>query len=316
LPYQITLKHLQFIAKTFWSVDLWPRHSYVLGSFVAGRSDLDLTLYSEDSSRLKGFLNVYGLYKKIIPFLGEVAAYTPELLNYLKEFDLNGFELERDPLLIAKFDLQIKNNVNFSKEKASVYLLLAIINDFHNLKKNPESRLKKWNQHFSHLKSSLIAGEEIKNNLHLSDTMTLFSLFSALVVLNPGSNPLLRTQLLFYVELAIDSEMENRDRWLRPLISDNQSHLYPFFTEYICHIEAARPQVSAGELNLICAQIDWFLLKTLKQTHEPKSIAEDIERILIIQKDLKFFSKQHSQIDVTSTDHKIERALSILQRRI
>ena len=199
-------------------------------------------------------------------------------------------------------------------------MLLSLLNDLHNLRSRPQSRLKKWNQQFEHLKSSLIATDEIKNNLHLSDKMILFSIVSALVILNPYASPsenlLLRTQLFMYFDLALNNQQDDRDRWLRPLISDSKSHFYPYFVEYICHIECPRPQISENEFYLIMAQIDWFLLRMLKHSYTPNDIANDTQRIQLALKDFKVFSAQHPQIENAMTLKKIESTLAILQARI
>lgn len=317
MPYKIVLCFIVKTSQIFWKVQVWPRHSYVLGSFIPVKSDLDLSVYIENPKTIKNFILYYNLLKKIIPFLGELALYTPETINYIKQTSFNGFELERDPLLIEKFNIDIKKSVNFNRENAFTYLLMALINDFHKLKKNSKGRYKKWQQHFTHIKLSLVDNDNIKDNLELNPELLLFSIFSALIILAPKTQNslLLRTYLRMYIELLLDDNLEDRDRWLRPLISDSKTHFYVFFVEYLCHVEAQRPQIELSEFKLVIAQIDWFLLKMLKHSFNIEQIHKDLKRIACAEADLKSFAEKFPEYIIDSTLQQISLARSILTSR-
>ena len=317
-PYQLTLVLIVFVARVIWNIEVWPRHSYVLKSFVPGKSDLDLSIYTNDNKKLKSFLKFYLILKKIIPFLGELAIYSPEIIQYLKKFDLNGFEISRDPILIKKFNLDVNKADNESIEKAFVYMLMLLINDFHKLKSNAKSRFPKWTQHFEQIKKSSFIDEKIKSNLEINKELMLFSIFSALVILSSSNKePLqLRTRLRMYIDLLLDNSLEDRDRWLRPLISDSQSQFYVYFVEYLCHVEATRPQLEDYELKYIVAQVDWFILKMLKYSVDTFNLNEDISRIEHVKKDLLIFTQQHPHIDLKIIFEKLNNCLEILKNRL
>lgn len=146
-PYSLCLFVTRYIFNCFYpGSQLWPRHSYQLGTFVFGLSDLDLSLIlpgdltQSDFSRVRWLLR---LIKVLFPFLGEI-----NLFDYRFHSQLvctaNPYEVARDPLLFDKF--------SFSKSDESVdkcvYILRNLMSDRLNLITRGKIREKKWRRHF------------------------------------------------------------------------------------------------------------------------------------------------------------------------
>lgn len=81
------------------SVEVWPRHSFVLGSHEPFRSDLDLTIWSKgsvDRQRAQKIALILNRGRQLFPWIGESNLYdevhAAKFMTYM-----NFFEFSRDP---------------------------------------------------------------------------------------------------------------------------------------------------------------------------------------------------------------------------
>lgn len=159
IPYFLGLKLSQFYLKSGLTIvdSIWARHSYNQSYFIAGLSDLDLTInLNQEPTISEKTLLIHKLstLKKIIPFLGEINIYTPEIMKNLKDFS-NFFEIQRDRKTIERF--YIENNSTKKNVQALVFILKAISANRKSLIKNTSIRIPKWKYYLS------LTGEKVQN---------------------------------------------------------------------------------------------------------------------------------------------------------
>lgn len=123
-------------------IRVWSRNSFELNYLEPGFSDLDLTVFCDNSENkdaaYKTLKRIENL-KRFIPLIGEVNFYlASEIHKYEKHF--NFFELARDPQLVAKLSITSKNILI----EAIVFILKQLEGDIEMLHKCQEKRIKKW----------------------------------------------------------------------------------------------------------------------------------------------------------------------------
>ncbi|MBL7713899.1 MAG: hypothetical protein JNL01_00440 [Bdellovibrionales bacterium] len=144
LPYHLSLQTL----KLTLPAQVWARNSFQLGTDNPGQSDLDLTLFLEESpsdadlNRIRSSL-IWA--KRMAPWVGEANLYVwKKDSSWLKH--ANFYELGRDPKLLKK--VRFESAPIATPEDALVFLIRMADADCKNLIKNPASREKKWRSHF------------------------------------------------------------------------------------------------------------------------------------------------------------------------
>lgn len=214
IPYRLALHYLRRkLRKELGNrmMALWPRHSFVLKSFTPFVSDLDTSLLvrenftHQDQAKTK---EVILEVRKFFPFLSEINFYreneVPELMGCM-----NPFELERDPILAAKF---ARANPILSVETlAAVFLFRMLDSDWKNLLSNPQTRAKKWRQHFRSIAKTLKLNPSKKKELFEIE-INLPNIIDLILNLGAFSNDrkaLYRQDLLNYFSLR----QKNKEPW-------------------------------------------------------------------------------------------------------
>lgn len=206
-PYKLIYTVIKLLLQTIGNQNqIWIRNSYILGSFEAGFSDLDLSvLISENrntklSERNKKYFNsIVKFFQKVWPFLGEINYYNSATVLFVSRAH-NTFELQRDPQLVRI------NSVPRTADmfEAAVFLLRQLEKDLNNLKYQPEKRMKKWQSHFFEIDNKF---PEMKflEKVHLNPNKMLESIVSAIRFLSRCWNPVMghdvEQKLLLYLEL-------------------------------------------------------------------------------------------------------------------
>ena len=296
LAYIVAYAKLKFVSQLVWGIEIWPRHSFLTNAFVPLKSDLDLTAYVSNLDSLGAYLRFYKVFKKLLPFIGELNIYTPETINFIKNWDVNGFELERDPILARRFGIDLNNKKYFSREKAISYLLMALINDLHKLKAHPCARLKKWNYHFGHVNSTFLKHEISAKTVVLDETTVIFSIITAIVNLSSPASAkqaeLLRTKVRFCLELVPQAEnVPNFIDIVTPAIANENADVYGYFVEYLANTGSHLPDLSQLQYEVMSEQVKWVLFKFLKQSYSESAIAAAIRGL----EDFRSLIEQYQQ---------------------
>lgn len=284
LAYLAAYAKLKFVSQIVWGIEIWPRHSFLTNAFIPLKSDLDLSAYVSNLDSLNSYLRYYRGYKKLLPFIGELNVYTPDTIDFIKSKDVNGFELERDPILVSRFNIDLSNKKYFSRGKAVSYLLMALVNDLHKLKADPKARLKKWNYHFAHVNSALLKHEISAKMVVLDEATLIFSIITAIVNLgSPASTKqaeLLRTKIRFFLELLPQAESTpNFIDIVSPFIVDENADVYGYFVEYLATAGVALPVMSQFQFEIMSEQIKWVAFRYLKQSFSEAEIKIATKRI-------------------------------------
>ena len=127
---------------------LWARNSFQSQQLVFLLSDLDLTLITHqplNQVQQKKLRTLLKRTKRKFPLLGELNIYDQKYFPRMLAF-ANPIELKRDPELIQFFHLEPKN---VSSLQASAFLSQMFLFDRHQLRIEPNIRLKKWKHHFN-----------------------------------------------------------------------------------------------------------------------------------------------------------------------
>jgi len=269
IPYHIVLAKLKFFARLFWGYDVWPRHSFLTDAFAPGFSDLDLSVYASDPNKISSFLKFYSLQKKLFPFLGEIFVYDPINVSLIKTHQLNGFELERDPIFLSKFNIT-ESEMSFKKSSAAVFLFQTLLNDFHKIEKNSYSRLNKWKNHFEQInhKLRLANSSEV---LAIKNQSLLLSICTAITNLIPATNlneaQEIRLTLRTLSHLCLQgSKDDNFADWVQPLFQKETPNnlIYSFFIEYFCSNTTKIPILNSKFESMLESQIELILLRALR----------------------------------------------------
>jgi len=156
LPYNIALSLLSALsALPIWKsrFQIWPRNSFALGTLVPLVSDLDLTVWFEETPLRSNILQLrrnLNAFKLLFPMLGEVNLYVKEeVISFIN--CANFYELNRDPSLYARFSNQGSRD-HFGD--ASVLLFRCLESDISNLYHHPQLRQNKWHDHFIRTKQT------------------------------------------------------------------------------------------------------------------------------------------------------------------
>lgn len=285
LAYIAAYAKLKFVSQVVWGIEIWPRHSFLTEAFIPLKSDLDLTAYVSNPDSLKSYLRYYRTYKKLLPFIGELNVYNSDSIVFIKNKDMNGFELERDPILISRFRLDLNNSKYFSREKAASYLLMALVNDLHKLKADPGARLKKWNYHFAHVNTTLLKQGVSARMAVLDETTLIFSIITAIVNLaNPDSTKhaeLLRAKIRLFLELLPQAQnTPNFIDLISPTVTDENADVYGYFVEYLATTGAALPKLNEIQFEMMSEQIKWVAFRFLKQSFAENEIKIALKRIV------------------------------------
>lgn len=284
LAYIAAYAKLKFVSQIVWGIEIWPRHSFLTNAFIPLKSDLDLSAYVSNLDALNSYLLYYRGYKKLLPFIGELNVYTPDLINFIKNKDVNGFELERDPILVNRFRIELNNKKYFSREKAVSYLLMALVNDLHKLKTDPKARLKKWNYHFEHVNTTLLKHEIPARTAVLDEATLVFSIITTIVNLgNPTSikqAELLRAKIRLFLELL--PQAENTPNFIdivSPIITNENADVYGYFVEYLATTGVPLPQLSQLQFEIMSEHIKWVAFRFLRQSFAEPEIKIALKRI-------------------------------------
>lgn len=302
LPYLVLFAKLKFLSRVVWKVEIWPRHSYLTPAFIPGRSDLDVSAYISNQDRLSGYLGFYNFNKALFPFLGELCVYTPEIIELIKQNNFNGFELERDPIFLERFNISVDNNRSLNEHTAISYLMMALFNDFHKLEKKPFLREKKWQYHFDHVNSKLKAINPLYKEIHFNPDAIIYSVLTAIANLTyPQSYQeadKIRCNLRLYFSIFHNSDLDTeKAKWIHNFALDPSSQSWIYFFEFLYHKYSliAAPRMTIEQFKILSAQINWFILKDIKALSSNSYRSFYRERLLLLKNALEHFSKSDLQ---------------------
>lgn len=320
LVYTITYGKLKIISYLFWGIEVWPRHSYLTSAFIPIKSDLDLSAYVYNLKRLGSYLKFYSLIRKLFPFVGELNIYTPESILYLKENTANGFELERDPFLLRKFNLDINNAKYYSKEMAISYLLMSLFNDFHKLVNNPSLRIKKWQYHIDHVNRAFAKYNISKINLEVNERALLYSILTAITNLSNVKSmeqaQILRAKLrIFSGFLPKSNEVLNFTDYVLPLLKQELSEVYCYFVEYLAEEELVPPSIDSKQIAILLNQMDWVAFRFLKQEFNSEAILLAQKKIKLFIKIIMLLKKLNPDYEISVSLKKMDLVTEILDKR-
>lgn len=147
LPYDFAFR---FVQSSFQDLDieLWSRNSHALKTLNPGASDLDITVYANNSSPeiINSFFKRFTQIKRYIPFLGEINWIDAGEIKNFVPF-LNPYEADRD--------LELKTKFNYRTKKSQAYkicfFLRCLASDTYGIRTDYNSRKRKWNGHLEDL---------------------------------------------------------------------------------------------------------------------------------------------------------------------
>jgi len=187
----------------------WPRNSYRSGRLEYGMSDIDWTVVlTKDQSREKIESSLEKVARKKIYPHGEMNVYWK---SDLPQVFLHGnfFELRRDPDLVSwarKIGVSIREAGNPSELVA--FLTKMFLSDYHNLKKVPELRKKKW---IGHLNDLELDPNLLESFWSLGDVRELIFILSRVIArvmrLDEGESESIGGALHFLGELSSKKEV-------------------------------------------------------------------------------------------------------------
>ncbi len=151
---------------------LWARNSFQSNNLVFLLSDLDLTLISHqplDHIQKKKLKTLLKWTKRKFPLLGELNIYDQKFFHQMLSF-ANPIELKRDPELIKYFQL---NPEGPSTLQRTSFLCQMFLFDRHQLRTQPNLRLKKWQHHFS-LTDNPLDRDELNHSSFLNHFISNF----------------------------------------------------------------------------------------------------------------------------------------------
>ncbi|MEQ1722790.1 MAG: hypothetical protein ABL930_06410 [Pseudobdellovibrio sp.] len=253
--------------------------------------------------------------RKIIPFLGELYIYDQNSIAFIKTYTGNGFELDRDPLFLKRFDIELSSK-SFGRNEAATYLLMALVNDLHKIAKDSDSRIKKWKYHFSHVNSVFSEKEIPGPRLEINEQTLVFSILSAIVNLSSPSSSnqatLLRAKLKLYIEILPKAEVTlNFIDLIKPLLSQENVELFTYFIEYTASIEGFTPLLTEPQFDTASSQIEWVILRLIRQGHTQSANVESINKL----RSFKFFVERvfekNSNLKPTDILEKIDAGLKV-----
>lgn len=315
LPYILVFAKLKLVSQLIWGIELWPRHSYLTSAFIPTKSDLDLTAYVSNLDSLNSYLKYYSFMRKLVPFLGELSVYTEESVNYIKTHQTNGFELERDPILLSRFKIEL-NQKYFTREKAVSYLLMALINDLHKIVKNSDARIKKWKYHFAHVNTAFAEKGITAPRLEINESTLVFSVLTAVVNLSDVSSAEeaqgLRAKLKLFMEMTPKAEITlNFIDLVKPLMVQENTELFTYFIEYTSGIEGFVPKLTEPQFEISASQIDWVILRLLKQNFNSEIAAQSVKKLNSFKLFIDALSQKNPNLKTEESLSKINSALLI-----
>jgi len=260
-PYLLALRFLHWkMRKTLNSRQIWPRNSFILGSFTPLVSDLDLTvlLESETSAVLfdqkkKEVQRSLQLGKKLFPWLGEANVYEEKILPLIQLF-ANPFELDRDPGLREKFSKYPPPK--YTREEGAVFLLRMLEADYQNLLHRPDKRLRKWRQHYRSIETRL---PEVQMALQVpfDKRKPVNSLISAALHLAQEWNEIIGAQARSWTEIYLELRSKNLGLQHMAEITRSQKWWWILFPQKLCRFHSYAPGLPKESAGLFVAQIRW-----------------------------------------------------------
>lgn len=307
---------LKLVSQLLWGIEIWPRHSYLTSAFIPTKSDLDLTAYVSNLDSLNSYLRYYAFMRKLVPFLGEISIYTDEGVNYIRRHSTNGFELERDPLLLSRFKIELSAKY-FTREKAVSYLLMALINDLHKIAANSDARIKKWKYHFAHVNTAFAEKGIAARRLEMNESTLVFSVLTAIVNLGDISSAEeaqnLRAKIKLFMEMTPKAEVTlNFIDLVKPLLNDENTELFTYFIEYTAGISNFVPKLTEPQFEIAASQIDWVILRLLKQNYSQVTTVESIKKLNAFKSFVESLPQKNPNLNTSEVLEKINSAIEVL----
>lgn len=266
-PFYIILKVL---LRPF-SQKIFARHSFYFKKIKFGTSDIDLTLYSKESSHVKNvsLVKYLPVIKFFVPILGEINYVDQTGLDKLKKI-INPLELARDPELSRLVGPLPKPSL----AQKEVFLLRVFSSDVKNMKKDLKGRIKK----ISYCMSLMNPKEEM-NPSHL-ESFESFINYLRLNILE-CENSVVYDYLQYLMDESIATKNSNRFVFLEDCLSQKWEKLQN------------SEGVEEGQEELIIEFLKWELWGLYTQLPTFKDHKSLLAHILIMSNLLSNLSKDY-----------------------
>lgn len=232
--------------KKIFNISIYARNSYAEKKVKFLRSDIDYTVFFNDSSEIKNSIKFFKLIRKICPLIGEVNIYTKPTLVLIETYFINAFEIERDKELLSRLNITPLFDKKRSSYEALAFLILNALNDIKNLKKNEHPYHTKWINHLQRVEKCFISNEKISfsSTINFKEIISLLVRLSCMVE-NPSNLRLFKFKLYTNLEIglnSISSEFRNyyfnQHDWLK-------SDLLSFFPEFFSYLVSTKISLDA-----------------------------------------------------------------------
>lgn len=278
IPYSLSLHAFKALARLAARAEVWTRHSYNQSYFEPFLSDVDLTIFVFNKKDEARVLKLHRWVQRFCPIFGDVILLNPEKLAFLQKHSLNSFEIDRDPILKSKLQSPMK----YSKSEAAVFLQWTLHGDFHNLIRRPQRRLQKWKHHQQHVLQKLQSTLDSRPALELFESDILFSILTWIVSLkgidNKAQQKLLRSQL----QLTLDHVFLHTTHTFILALAEQEPYIWSYFPRWIPQITKTVPNLTASDIEMFLAQLDWDILHLLWLPAEPKSVLKTSENLKFV----------------------------------
>jgi len=258
-PYQMSFAFCKILAAIFIpKAELKARNSFALGYLQPGFSDLDLSLFLPvkfSKFGLRLFLQAHSFARRLLPLFGEMNVYSADSIALLSRLH-NPFELKRNPAL-AHTGRQVQT------AHAAAFVLRQLKSDYHNLKKNPEYRMKKWLYHWRQINQSLnleFTHTPPGNSSELKDWILAFA-----VELSGIHNPVLHKDMTQQLEFFLELTILRFDFSKAKSLFAAEPWLIAWWPQVFAQWDVKYVKLSAAQLPVFQAQIEWELAGLVTQ---------------------------------------------------
>lgn len=285
LPFQVCFLLFKALAKICCSVEVTARHSFVANSFQPFKSDIDMTFFLESAEQELAMARLYRAGRRLFPYFGEYVRYNPRMISFLKQYPLNGYEIERDPALLARLGELNEAGLYFSNAYALTYLQAALLSDYKNLLHRPLSRVKKWRFHFDHVNRIL------KKNLELDENDIIISVLTSLMRLS--YSPDLQSGMIERAKIAVMLDYHHAGHNTIDLkaLAECEAYMWVYFPAVSASTGAVPPVLDERHIPIVMAQMDREILCILR---EPLKEAVAIGRLENLNQALQKMSVKNS----------------------
>jgi hypothetical protein len=238
----------------------WARNSILTDAFQPFRSDLDLTLLSDNLSpqQAKTVRALLKVTKLAFPALGEMNLYSRKNLSLHAQL-LNPWELDRDPQLKQ----HLSSCLPKTSARASAFILRMLENDLHNLQSRPASRKKKWDRHFHAIAQDFPETAEV--GFAYQPHQAIASILRLVLWLAGIQSPPMIRDALSWLEFFFELQHAEVADCRQTLLLEVRPWQWAFFPHRFCFHSSPLPTLGLELSQVFAAQLEWELNGILTQ---------------------------------------------------